>query len=241
MTIASIEQFTRWLTQKNTTSLPAADLLILENKYYEQIVGKIIAETSGADWQFGDRNYEAFPTFTITMSNGVAAYDLNDAASVPLTVYGVEVQDNSGDWHPLNKTSFRKIREGGTAQPEYTPTSGFPREYELRDSQIVLYPAPDNGVTVTLTNGLRLYYLRTADIFTSAQVTTGTKEPGFPSPWHDLLSYGPAYDIALRENHPMANHFKAKYDAGLKDLLSFMGKRDQDARPAIKPKLSNYV
>ena len=241
MTIADLNTLARFLTKTNSTSFTNAELLILVNKHYEHVVGRIITETSGADWQFGDRNYEAFPTFTITMSSGVAAYDLNDAASVPLTVYGVEVQDNSGDWHPLNKTSFRKIREGGTAQPEYTPTSGFPREYELRDSQIVLYPAPDNGVTVTLTNGLRLYYLRTADIFTSAQVTTGTKEPGFPSPWHDLLAFGPAYDYAIANGLPFASHFKSEYDRKMKDLLSFMGKRDQDARPTIKPKLSNYV
>src|SRR3990167_1103934 len=219
MTIADIEILTRFLTKTNTTSLTAANLLILENKYYEEIVGKIINETSGADWQFGDRNYEAFPTFTITMSNGVAAYDINDVSTTPLTIAGVEIQDNAGDWHPLTRTSLRKIRESGFAQPEYFPTSGQPIEYELRDSQLVLYPAPDNGVTVTLTNGLRVYYLSTADVFTSAQVTTGTKQPGFPSPWHYLLSWGPAYDIAVTNGLPNANSFKNKYDSGLKEML----------------------
>ena len=241
MTIADIETLTRWLVQKNTTSLPAANLLILENKYYEQIIGKIINETSGADWQFGDRNYEAFPTFTLTMSNGVAAYDINDVSTTPLTIAGVEVLDVNGNWYPLERTSFRKIREAGFAQPEYYETAGRPFEYELRDSQLVLYPAPDNGVTVTLSSGLRVYYLRTADVFTSAQVTTGTKQPGFPSPWHDLLSYGPAYDIAMRENLPMANHFKAKYDEGLKELLAFIGKRDQDSRPVMNMRPINFT
>src|SRR3990167_1220117 len=205
MTIADIEILTRFLTKTNTTSLTAANLLILENKYYEEIVGKIINETSGADWQFGDRNYEAFPTFTITMSNGVAAYDINDVSTAPLTILGVEIQDNAGDWHPLTRTSLRKIRESGFAQPEYFPTSGQPIEYELRDSQLVLYPAPDNGVTVTLSNGLRIYYLRGADVFTSAQVTTGTKQPGFPSPYHDILAYEAAYTYAISVAPPLAN------------------------------------
>lgn len=241
MTIADVHTLARFLTKTNSTSFTDAQLLILINKYYEQVVGKIITETSGADWQFGDRNYEAFPTFTITMSNGVAAYDINDASSAPLTVYGVEVQDNAGDWHPLKKTSFAKIREAGFAQPEYYPTSGQPIEYELRDSQLVLYPAPDNGVTVTLTNGLRIYYLRTADVFTSSQVSTGTKEAGFPSPWHDLLAYGPAYDYAIANGLPFANHLKQQYDTRLKDLLAFIGKRDQDTRKTMTMKRIQHI
>ncbi|MDO8094407.1 MAG: hypothetical protein Q6360_13095 [Candidatus Brocadiales bacterium] len=232
---------TRFLTRTNTTSLTAAQILILENKYYEQIVGRIITETSGADWQFGDRNYTAFPTFTLTLVNATAAYDLNAPTTAPLTVYGVEVLTNGGIWYPLKRTSYRKIREAGYAQPEYYKTAGQPLEYEIRDSQIVLYPAPDNGVTVTLTNGLRIYYLRTADVFTSAQVTTGTKVPGFPIPWHDLMSYGPAYDYALANGLSTANHFKAEYDRRMKEMLAFISKRDQDTRTIMTPKRTQYI
>ena len=204
-------------------------------------MGKIINETSGADWQFGDRNYEAFPTFTLTLSNSTAEYDINDLTTAPLTIAGVEVLDNNSNWFPLERTSLRKIRERGFAQQEYYETDGRPIEYELRDGQIVLYPAPDNGVTVTLTNGLRVYYLRTADVYTAAQVTTGTKEPGFPSPWHELLAYGPAYDYALANNLPMANHLKAKYDEGLRELLAFIGKRDQDSRSVMNMRPINFT
>lgn len=241
MTIADIETLTRFLTKTNTTSLTAANLLILENKYYEEIVGRILTETAQGEWGFGDKNYTAFPTFTVTMTNGTAAYDLNDWSTDPLVILAVEVADQNGDWHPLERTSLRQIREGGLAQPEYYPTSGRPIEYELRDNMLVLYPAPDNAVTVTLTNGLRLYYLRKADSFTSAQVTTGTKEPGFPSPWHDMLSYGPAYDYAITNGLPNAPFFKAEYDKRMKELLQFIGRRDADLRPIMTARRTNYI
>lgn len=239
--ISNIETFTRFITGTDSSSLPAATLLILENKYYEEITGKIIAETAGADWQYGDRNYEAFPTFTLTMSNGVQAYDINDISTAPLTIMGVEVQDQNGDWHVVSPTSLRKIREQGIAQPEYYPTSGRPIEYELRDSQLVLYPAPDNGVSVTLSSGIRVYYLRTADVFTSAQVTTGTKEPGFPIPWHYLLSWGAAYDYAIAKGMNNANFFRLKYEEGLKEMLSFISKRHQDSRPIMTTKSIRHI
>src|SRR3990167_6405794 len=106
MTIADIETLTRFLTNTDTTSLTAANLLILENKYYEEVVGRIISETAGAPWQFGDMNYTAFPTFTFNLSNGTQSYDLNDLSTAPLTIMGIEVQDVGGIWHPLNRITL---------------------------------------------------------------------------------------------------------------------------------------
>ena len=212
--------------------MTAANLLILENKYYEQIVGKIISETAGSQWHFGDFNHTAFPSFTINMTNSTAEYALRDwgttDAETILTIMGAEVLDNSGIFHRLRRITLREIhRDEGQAQTEYQKTDGLPNEYELRDNFIVLYPAPDNNVNVTLTAGLKIFYLRTADKFTSAEVSTGTKEPGFPSPWHDLLSYGPAYDVALTAGLPNANQFRAEYERKLQEMLDFISRRDQ--------------
>lgn len=241
MTIADLETLTRFLTNSTTTSVTAANLLILENKYYEEITGKILSETSGAQWQFGDFNYTEFPTFTITLRDSDPEYDLKEVSTTPLTIMGLEVQDNEGNWHVLRRTTLRRIHEQGIGQEDYQETDGLPNEYEIRDNMIVLYPAPDNGISVTLSGGLKVFYLRTADIFTSAEVTTGTKEPGFPSPWHWLLSYGPAYDIALTANLPTANAFRDRYEKGLKDMLGFISRRDQATRPIMTNRGINYI
>ena len=253
MTIADIERLTRYLTNTGTTAatsaLAAADILILENKYYEEVMARIVAETAGSDFQNGDINYTGFPTFPITMSNGVAAYDwVNDitktsplTATGLLTIMGVEVLDNGGIWHPLDRISLREIHERGSAQPEYQKTNGQPTEYELRDNMLVLYPAPDNGVTVTLASGLRIYYLRTAQIFTSTEVTTGTKEPGFPSPFHDLMSYGPASDYMYsQENFALGDRYKRLYEEKLQKLLDFISRRDQAVRSKLTVETSSF-
>jgi len=245
MTIANIETLTRLLTDTTTTTLTAAQLLILENKYYEEIVGKIISETSGASWQFGDFNYTAFPTFTVTMTADQAVYDLRDwgttDASTILTIMGVEVADENGDWHRLDRVSLKQIQECGFTYSEYSQSSARPTEYEIRDNILVLHPAPDNGVNVTLSSGLKLYFLRTADKFTSAEQSTGTKEPGFPSPWHDLLSWGPAYDYAMTRSFSNAVRFKEEYDRKLKQMLNFIARRDQDIRPILTMKRISHI
>ena len=308
MNIADIQTLTRFLTKTNTTSFTAANLLILTNKYYEEVVGKIITETAGGDTQFGDFNYSAFPTYAMDLTASVADYSLRrgtieyDAEgtaftvglvltggtsgatgmievaqddgssgtltlsnidgtfqdnetitdsgsgtatsnglliSTVLTLMGAEITDNTGNTIPLTRISLKKIRERGFSLDNYQEGDGQPFEYELREHRIVLYPSPDNGVTVTLADGLILYYLQTADKFTSTEVTTAAREPGFPSPWHDLLAYGPAYDFAVTNGLPNAGFFKVEYDRRLKELLAFINKRDQDIRPIMTPRRIN--
>ena len=241
MHIANINTLARFLSNTTSANFSDANLLMLVNKYYEEVTGRILAETS-IDWPYGDFNYTAFPTFTITMTAGTQSYDLRDWGTTdetaPLVILGAEVLDDDGDWHVLKRISLLKDVHP-TAQAEYAETDGLPYEYELRDNLIVLYPAPA-AADVTVTNGLKLFFLRTADRYTSAEVTTGTKEPGFPSPWHDILSYGMAYDYAIANNLPNANFLRAEYDRRMNELLKFIAHRDKTVRPRITTKPINF-
>ena len=244
MTIADIETLARLLVGADTNSLTPAQLLILDNKYYEEITGKIIAETAGAEQQRGDFNYTSFPNFPISMTNSESSYGLDDietAGARPLTIMGVEVIDQNGDEHVVYPISFRKIRERGFALDNYSSTDGLPNEYLIWDNIIRLFPAPDDGVSVTLTNGLIIYYLRTADVFTTAQQTTGTKLPGFPTPWHYLMSYGSAADYADAKGLANAERLQRKYNNGLRELLNFISRRDQDIRKVMTGKTIRYI
>lgn len=232
MTIADINTLARLLTGTDTNSYTAANLLITVNLAYERIVGKILAETAGARWKFGDINYTAFPTYTMNLVNSQAEYQI-DSLTGPLTILGAEVLDNSGIWHKINPISLSDIHGIGDAQVEYYKTDGLPVQYEKREHIIILYPAPDNGVSVTLSGGLKIFFLRTADIYTSAQVTTGTKEPGFPSPWHDIIAYDAAYTFAVAKGLDNRLFLKAEIDRKEKELLAFISRRDQDERKFI--------
>ena len=109
-------------------------------------------------------------------------------------------------------------------QSEYQSTNGLPREYEIREGLVVLYPAPA-AANVTLTNGLRIFYLRNAEQLND--VTSTTVFPGIPSPWHDLLAWGAAYDYGVVNNLPNTNSFLQQYNTRMEELLDFLSRKDQ--------------
>lgn len=249
MTIADINTLARMLVNADSNSYTAAQLLLAVNNSYERITGKILALTAGGKWKYGDYNYSAFPTFTLNLTNGTQAYRIFDSLDNdtypdsygPIMILGAEVKDQDGKWHLLTPITLDDIHAKGIAQSEYYSTNGRPIEYEKREDMIVLYPAPDNGVSVTLTAGLRIFFLRTADRFTSSEVTAGTKEPGFPSPWHDILSYEAAYLYAITNGLPNAAALFNEVSRKEKELLSFIFKRDQDDRPIMTMAPVNYL
>ena len=232
MTTANIQTLARFLTNTDSVSFTDANLLILENASYERIVGKLIKETVGGDWPFGDENYSSFPTYTQDLINSQSDYEI-DALTLPLNILAVEILNVDGNFEVIRPISLKEIHRRGIAQTEYQKTDGKPGEYEKRENIVVLYPAPDNGVLVTLTAGLKIFFLRTADNFTSAQVATGTKVPGFPSPWHDILAYESAYHYAVSNGLNNVNFLKSEMDRKEQELMDFVSSRNQDDRKRI--------
>jgi len=240
MTIADLQTLARYLVDADSTTLTDAQLLIFINKAYERITGKLITHTGNGPWPFGDSNYTTFPTYTMNLTNSTAEYQI-DALTTPLTIMAVEVMDSSGNYYPLKPITLRNIRDIGLGQSEYYKTDGKPVEYEKRENMVVLYPAPDNGVSVTLTNGLRIFFLRTADVFTSAQVSTGTKQPGFPSPWHDILAYEAALLYAMNYKKDRVGFLASERDKREQELMDFMSIRAGDERAIMTPKRIRYI
>jgi len=252
MNIADINTLARFLTKTNTTTLTAAQLLILINNAYERIVGKIITETAGSNWSFGDSNFTAVPAGTADLVNSQQPYQLmgtgvaagtgiappGAAAQPVLTVFRVEIMDENGDYYQIKPIRIDEIEDG---QTQFCETDGRPLYYELREDFIHLYPAPDNGVSVTLTSGLKIFFQRTADVFTSAEVTTGTKCPGFASPWHDVLAYMAAYEYAITNELPNINILRLETDKKEKELIKFYARREQVKRRIMTNKRINYI
>ena len=174
MTISDIQTKTRFLCSATTTSYPAAQLLIETNNAYEEVVGWIM----GADgkWNFDDNNFTTFPqaTTTLVASQNDYSFDVSH-----LEILRVQIKDTSGNWYtvnPIDRQDYSEPLETTFASP------GYPTMYDKDGSSLVLYPAPATG-SVTLTNGLKVFFKRTASVFTSAEVTTGTKLPVLLQPF----------------------------------------------------------
>jgi hypothetical protein len=222
--IANINTLTRDLCDADATSYPDAILLLHTNAGYEETVGDII----GFDglWQFDDSNFTDLPIGTTTLVADQQDYSFD---VTQLEIERVEVKDASGLWQLLTPIDKSQIPY---ALSEYQKTSSLPREYDKQGSSIFLYPAP-SAATTTLSSGLKVYFKRTASIFTSGEVSTGTKVPGFPSPYHYILSYKAAIPYCAKykkDRVPAYLEKIAELKAGLEKLVS---KREQDRRKGL--------
>lgn len=223
-TIADINAEARALVDADTTSYTAADLLRRVNDAYEQVIGIII----GCDgkWQFDDSNYTDFPigTTTLVASQNDYSFDVS-----MLDVERVEVKDAQGIWQQLQPIDTSDI---GGAIDEFEKTDGMPRFYDKQGASLLLYPAPATG-SVTLASGLKVYFQRTASIFTSAEVTTGTKVPGFASPHHYLLSYKAALPYALSYKKDRVPFLMAEIARREALLVEHYSQREKDRRKML--------
>lgn len=200
------------------------------NSAYEEAIGKVIA--SDGTWQFDDTNYTDLPIGT---KNLVASQQDYTFDTTHLMVERVEVKDASGLWHLLSPLDETQVRESLT---EYQKTAGMPTEYSLRGSSLFLYPPPASG-SVTTTSGLKVYFQRTADVFTSAQVTTGTKVPGIASPFHMLLCYKASLPYCMSYKKDRVGLYEKKAMDLERDMLAYYSKRTKMERPRLTVGVQN--
>lgn len=252
MLISNLITFTRSLVDADASSFPAVNTtdlgLIYINQALEEVAGELIS-IDYSDWQFGDSNYTSLPTGLFTLVNSQETYQLTgngttgiDTTTPLLTFMGCSVKDNNGIWHPLQPISFFYDIHGQGIDPvEYFKTDGIPVYYEKREDFLVLYPAPDNGVTVTLTSGLKVFFQRGASTFSASDVSTGTKQPGIASPWHPLIGYKAALPYAIANKParvPALYNEIAKFE---KKMHKFYSQRGKDNKNIMTMKKIRYI
>ena len=235
MTITDINAEARALVDADTTSYTAADLLRRVNAGYENVVSWLINADGG--WQFDDSNYTDFPIGTYTLVSGQAKYSFNDKF---LQLEEVQIMNKNGDYEIIQPIDQKNYDEY-TPLEEAFPTAGKPQYYDkLTDDTIKLFPAPDNGVSVTLASGLKIKFKRTADLYTSAEVTTGTKEPGFASPFHIILAYMAALPYAQSYKKDRVPLFESKIQQLKTDLIKHYSRRSKDERKVASMKKISF-
>lgn len=196
MTITDIVNKIYFLTKTNVVQFPAADMLILINNAYER-VASLILQADGR-WQWDDTNFTTdFPVATTNLVSGQEDYTL---ATTHLKVLRVECANSSGTFSKLSV--YDEADESGSITQNETVT-GTPTRYDELGASVLLDPKPNYNYTA----GLKVYFQRGPDLFTSAQVTTGTKVPGFNSLYHDLIPLWTSYDYAMTNGLTNANQF----------------------------------
>lgn len=226
-TIADINLETRDLCDADTNSYTAATLLRRINSAYEQVVGWIIQ--ADGTWQFDDSNYTDLPIGTQTLVASQSAYTFNDKF---LQIEEVQIKDDEGNWQIIQPIDQREYSDE-TPLSEAFETDGFPQFYDkIAEDTIKLYPAP-SAADCTLTGGLKIKFKRTASIYTSAEVTTGTKVPGFISTYHYILSYMAAIPFCMTYKKDRVALFERKVEEMKKGIIEAYTQREKDKRKVI--------
>ena len=142
----------------------------------------------------------------------------------------VAVKDSSGKFFFLNPIDL--LDERSQPLEEIYNVNGLPERYDKSGSSVFLYPAPAAG-SVTLTAGLKVWFQRTASVFTSAELTTGTKQPGFAAPYHHILAYKSAIPYCMTYKRERVSAYMTEAQRLEIELLNFMSRREKDVQKSL--------
>jgi len=224
MTISQIGARISFLTGLGTDIYLPEDRLISINKYYDQL-HSIILESQD-EWDFDDSNAADLPIAKTTLTTA-------GTYSLPPTIYRLnklEVNYGSG----LIKANPLDLNETNLSESEVLSIVSVeePR-YRIFGQTIKLYPTP----TAEVVEGLQLYFDREVAEFTSAEVTTGTKNPGLDRLWHDYIAIGASLDGAIKFDLKNQNSLTNK----LADMETRIRKYYGDKNVDRKYKISNII
>lgn len=229
MQISSIVTNIYKRTKTNSTSYPAADMLIDINNAYNHVVG-LILEADGR-WQWDDNNQTDFPIATTALVASQGDYAL---ATSHLKVLRVELKNSAGGWSQLDTYDIEDWQ--GQSITQLQATTGTPSCYDVIGGSVFLNPYPNYSQSASL----KVYFQRGPAEFTSAEVSTGTKEPGFASLFHELIILWVSYDYKV-DNEMNATGLFNKIQLKEKQLTDFYGSRDKDDQARLTMKATrNY-
>ena len=216
------------------TSFPLARATREINASLEELVGDII--NADGTWEYDDTNYTDLPRGTGLLIEGQEQYSF---AAEYLQVTAIEILDTNSIYRRIKPLDHKELN--GLSPREYfgmsggNPVKGFPEYFDILGDSIFLYPAPAAASNVTLTAGLRVWFKRTADLFTTSDTS---QAPGLPSTHHVLLAYMAAIPYAMSYKKDRVGWLEKKVVEMKKTLLAHYGMREKTREKQIT---SDYI
>lgn len=211
------------------------------NQAFEELVGDII--TADGTWQFDDTNYTTLPIGVQTLVDGQEAYSFTDKF---LELDQVEILDINGIYRKIQPIDYSEVPSGMSIEEFYGSTTtttrkGFPQFFDVQADTIRLFPAPSSTI-VTLTNGIRIRFKRTANLFTAVSTTAddATVPGGIPSTHHVLLAYMAAIPYCMSYKKDRVALYEKRRDEMKKSLLKHFALREKATRKIMRNKPINY-
>ncbi len=199
-----------------------ATFTALSNRALDSVVTSIFE--SDDRWEFDDTTYSDYPIATTDLNNSQRDYVLSVSH---LKVTRVEIKNSTGDWLKLKPIDLVDIQQ---ARDEFMKEDGQPMYYDKLANSVFLYPAPNYDSA----GGLRVYYQREPNYFLSSDTT---KEAGFATVLHRLISLKASYDYAVANNlTDKITVLGAEIEKKNLELRKFYGRRNKDEILKVIPR-----
>jgi len=230
-----------FLCDSNSTSFPTADKTRRVNAAYEELIGDII--NADGTWQFDDTNHTDLPVGTFDLVEGQETYSLPSFATGFLQVEAIMILSLDG----LRYSRIRAIDINelpGKRSPDDffgvesdgSPKKGFPQDYDIQGDTLYLYPAPA-AASLTLTAGGKIWFKRTANLFTASDTT---QQPGLPSTHHVMLAYMASIPYCMSYKKDRVGWLTKKVDEMRLTLMKHYGFREKDKKKLFRPRRISY-
>ena len=165
------------IASTDTTSYPIKDFTRNANFAVDKVTSLIMR--SDGRWKWDDSNNVDLPIATIPLVANQQDYPI---AVTHLKIKKIRIKDSAGNWVSLTPVDRNELTDS-----QLTATAGDPKRYDKIGNSIFLYPAPSYSSVA----GFEVQFQRAGNYF---DYTDNTKEPGFASQFHRLISLYPASD-----------------------------------------------
>jgi len=199
------------------------------NNWYDREVATILA--ADTRWNWDDSNYTDLPIGTADIVSGQSTYQFDPSW---IRVINIQMADATtgafADMVP-DDAEFDSVvgpEEITIPNDPYNPLPITAPGFTVVGGTITLDTAP----TTNIADGLKVYFQRSVKHF-AADGSTDTMSPGFPIPFHRLLSYGPAYDYCLEFTKPQTDAYKGEIEELEDGLSTFMSERYKSDPPRL--------
>lgn len=196
---------------------------------YQNIVKKV-----AGTWQADDTNHTKYPNATFNLTSGQKDYTFteDEQGNQIQDIFRVEVKTSTGTWKVLKYVDeMDYTRAISTIDSE----TGEPEEYYLTANGIFLVTAPN----YTQADGIRMFFTRSPNYFTTSDVAAETKEPGIPNGHHRYLAIKPAFWFWMPKDITRATVFQNEILKIEKEIEDEYSERPRNQRVALQIKQQN--
>ncbi len=169
-------------------------------------------------WQFDDANYSSLPTGLQSFVDGQAEYSYD---ATLLFIERIEILLKDG-------ITWLKLDSMDEIETPFTQTDlavqATPSAYYKRGNKFGFNNVP-KSTNVTLTNGIKVFFKRTASLFAASDTT---KVPGIPSPFHILVAQKTALPYCKTYKKDRVAQLVYDIAEGEKQLKAYVANRGKD-------------